>query len=168
MKKNFLNNRKLIYFLTILLSVLIVASCSANGNYVTNNLLEDKIVEDVNIDNVAPAVVGGSKIDDLIDYIIASDEYCWRKPALNRKNAMINKLTSLQELISQRLFEEAYNKMLHDIKPKLSALKTYENGEPWGNGTFKQAWVVCQYLRDDFQIACNAILNELIPTPPID
>ena len=80
---------------------------------------------------------------------------------------MINKLTSLQELILQELFEEAYNKMLHDIKPKLTALKTDENEEPWGNGTFKQAWVVCEYLRDEFQDDCNAIL-ELISTQPID
>lgn len=41
MKKNILNNRKLIYFLTILLAVLMVTSCSANGSYVTNNVLED-------------------------------------------------------------------------------------------------------------------------------
>jgi len=172
MKKNILNNRKLIYFLTMLLSVLIVTSCSANGNYVTNNVLEDKIVEDVNIDMVVETqptdVVGGNVISNLIIKIIESSEDCWRKPAQNRKNTMINKLTSLQELISQELFEEAYNKMLHDIKPKLTALKTDENDEPWGNGTFKQAWVVCQHLRNVFRVDCNTILNELIPTPPID
>jgi hypothetical protein len=172
MKKNILNNGKLIYFLTILLAVLIVTSYSANGNYVTNNVLEDKIVEDkivedVIIDNVEPAVVGGSKIDDLIDYIIETSEECWRKPAQNRKNTMINKLTSLQELILQELFEEAYNKMLHDIKPKLTALKTDENEEPWANGTFKQAWVVCEDLREYFRVACNAILDELISTQPM-
>jgi len=172
MKKNILNNRKLIYFLTMLLAVLIVTSCSANGNYVTNNVLEDKIVEDVNIDMVVETqptdVVGGTKIEDLIEKIIESSEDCWRKPAQNRKDTMINKLTSLQELISQELFEEAYNKMLHDIKPKLTALKTDENDEPWGNGTFKQAWVVCEDLRNVFRVDCNKILNELIPTPPID
>lgn len=174
MKKNILNNRKLIYFLTILLAVLIVTSCSANGNYVTNNVLEDKMVEDVNIDNVVetqpPYMVVVdviSKIDDLIEKIINSPEDCWRKPAQNRKNTLINKLTSLQELILQELFEEAYNKMLHDIKPKLTALKTDEDEIPWGNGTFKQAWVVCEYLRDEFQDDCNAIL-ELISTQPID
>lgn len=126
------------------------------------------MVEDVNSDNVAPDVVGATKIELLIEYINETLDECWRKPAQNRKNTMINKLTSLQELILQELFEEAYNKMLHDIKPKLTALKTDEDEIPWGNGTFKQAWVVCQHIRDDFQVACNAILNELIPTPPID
>jgi len=174
MKKNILNNRKLIYFLTMLLAVLIVTSCSANGNYVTNNVLEDNVVEDVNIDMVVETqptdVVGGviSKIDDLIEKIINSPEDCWRKPAQNRKNTMINKLTSLQELILQELFEEAYNKMLHDIKPKLTALKTDENEEPWGNGTFKQAWVVCDYLRDEFRVDCNSILNDLISAQPMN
>lgn len=174
MKKNILINGKLIYFLTMLLAVLIVTSCSANGNYVSNNVLEDNMVEDVNIDMVVETqptdVVGGviSKIEDLIEFIIESPEECWRKPAQNRKNTMINKLTSLQELISQELFEEAYNKMLHDIKPKLTALKTDEDEIPWGNGTFKQAWVVCEYLRDEFQVDCNAILNDLASIHPID
>lgn len=189
MKKKFLHNRKLIYFLTSFLAVLIVTSCSANGNYVTNNVLEDKMVEDVNIDNVVetqppdvveldvvepnvvePDVVEPdviSIIDDLIDYISESPDECWRKPAQNRKNTIINKLTSLQVLISQGLFEDAYNKMLHDIKPKLTALKTDENEEPWGNGTFKQAWVVCEDLRNEFLVDCNTILNELIPTQPM-
>ncbi len=158
----------------MLLAVLIVTSCSANGNYVSNNVLEDNMVEDVNIDMVVETqptdVVGGviSKIEDLIEFIIESPEECWRKPAQNRKNTMINKLTSLQELISQELFEEAYNKMLHDIKPKLTALKTDEDEIPWGNGTFKQAWVVCEYLRDEFQVDCNAILNDLASIHPID
>ena len=174
MKKNILNNGKLVYFLSIFLAILIVTSCSANGNYITNNVLEDNMVEDVNIDMIVETqptdVVGGliSKINDLIEKIIDSPEDCWRKPAQNRKNTMINKLTSLQELISQEFFEEAYNKMLHDIKPKLTALKTDENEEPWGNGTFKQAWVVCESLRDDFLVDCNTILNELISTQPID
>jgi hypothetical protein len=120
MKKNILNSRKLIYFLTMLLAVLIVTSCLANGNYVNNNVLEDNMVEDVNIDIVgedpSPNVVGGviSKINDLIEKIIESPEDCWRKPAQNRKDTMIYKLTSLKELILQELFEEAYNKMLHD------------------------------------------------------
>ena len=174
MKKNILNNGKLVYFLSIFLAILIVTSCSANGNYITNNVLEDNMVENVNIDMVVETqpkdVVGGLifKINDLIEKIIASPEDCWRKPAHNRKNTMINKLTSLKYLISQELFEEAYNKMLHDIKPKLTALKTDENEEPWGNGTFKQAWVVCESLRDDFLVDCNTILNELISTQPID
>ncbi|TKJ19223.1 MAG: hypothetical protein CEE42_15780 [Promethearchaeota archaeon Loki_b31] len=173
MKKNILNNRKLIYFLTMLLAVLMVTSCSANGNYVTNNVLEDKMVEDVNIDNVVetqpPYVVVIdviSKIDDLIEKIFNSPDDCWRKTAQNRKNTMINKLTSLRELILQELFEEAYNKMLHDIKPKLTALKTDEDEIPWGNGTFKQAWVVCEDFRDEFRVDCNTIL-ELISTQPM-
>lgn len=175
MKKNILNSRKLIYFLTIVLAVLAVTSCSANGNYVTNNVFEDKIVEDVNINIIIetqpPEVVGGdviSIIDELIEKIIESPENCWKKPAPNRKNTTIYKLTSLQELIEQELLEEAYNKMLHDIKPKLTALKTNENEEPWGNGAFKQAWVVCEDLRGVFRVDCNTILNGLISTPQIN
>ncbi len=95
-------------------------------------------------------------IDDLIEKIQDSLEECWRKPAGNRKNTMINKLTTLKDMVSLNNLEGAYDKLLHDIKPKLTGLKTDENEEEWGNGTFKNPWVICDDL--DFQIDCNEIL----------
>ncbi|MFX1325653.1 MAG: hypothetical protein ACFE8N_11900 [Promethearchaeota archaeon] len=47
---------------------------------------------------------------------------------------MSNKLNELQDMISENSFEEAYDKLLHDIKPKLTGLKTDENELPYGNG----------------------------------
>jgi len=54
-----------------------------------------------------------------------------------------------------------YEDLLHDIKPKLTGLKTDENEEPWGNGVFKKPWVICPELQETFQVSCNVILGDL-------
>jgi len=95
------------------------------------------------------------------------DEY-WKKPAQNRKDTICNKLTALQDLINEGNFEEAYDKLLYDIKPKLTGLKEDENEEPWGNGDFKQAWVTCEGLRETFNTKCNLILAEINPQSVYD
>ena len=100
-------------------------------------------------------------IDDLITKIQDLLDECWRKPASNRKNTMINKLTTLKDMVSLNNLEGAYDKLLHDIKPKLTGLKTDENEEEWGNGTFKNPWVICGDYNLDFQIDCNEILSLL-------
>ena len=114
-------------------------------------------------------------IDQFKVNIQSSPKECWKKPAQNRKDVICNKLTDLQKLINKENFEGAYNKLLHDIKPKLTALKTDEHEEPWGNGIFKQAWVICEDLRESFRVECNLILSGINPlsvydddkTPPI-
>lgn len=63
-----------------------------------------------------------SLIDQLIEKIQASADECWRKPAINRKSTMINKLNGLTNLISESNLEDLYDKVLHDIKPKLTGL----------------------------------------------
>lgn len=70
---------------------------------------------------------------------------------------MTNKLLELKELVLSDLFEAAYDKLLHDIKPLLTGLKTDENNIDWGNGVFKNAWVTFE----DFEIRCNEILSHL-------
>jgi len=58
-------------------------------------------------------------------------------------------------------YAEAYDKLLHDIKPKLTGLKTNEFEEPWGNGVFKNPWVNCEELQEMFKVECNQILSHL-------
>lgn len=100
-------------------------------------------------------------IDNLIEKIEGSPDECWRKPASNRKYTMINKLTTLKDMVSLNNLEGAYDKLLHDIKPKLTGLKTDENEEEWGNGVFNNPWVICDDYNLDFQIDCNEILSLL-------
>ncbi|NVM52659.1 MAG: hypothetical protein HWN66_03065 [Candidatus Helarchaeota archaeon] len=101
------------------------------------------------------------EIDHLKEEIQNSPDECWAKPARNRKSAMNNKLNELKDLISTDAFEEAYDKLLHDIKPKLTGLKTDENEEPWGNGVFNNPWVVCIDLQEEFRVTCNQILTDI-------
>ena len=118
---------------------------------------------------------GYLRLDDIAFYYVPFDitqfkvniqtspDECWKKPAQNRKNTITNKLTELQELIDMENFEDAYDKLLHEIKPKLTGLKTDENELSWGNGIYDQALVICETLREQYRIACNLILEEINP-----
>lgn len=83
---------------------------------------------------------------------------CWSEPMSNRKFVMNNKLIELMELIDSNLFGEAYDKLLHDIKPKLTGFKTNEIEISWGNGVFNNSWVSCRGLQEVYQQICNKIL----------
>ena len=54
-----------------------------------------------------------------------------------------------------------YNKLLHDIKPRLTGLKTDENENPWGNGVFINPWVIDKIKQEVFRVECNAILKHI-------
>ena len=102
-----------------------------------------------------------SEIDQFKGKIQSTPDSCWKKPADNRRNAIINKLSALQELVWDENFAEAYDKLLRDIKPKLTGLKTDEKEESWGSGVFKEAWVTCSELREEFRMECNRLLSYL-------
>lgn len=147
MKKNKKLNRK-IYLLIILLTGLALGSCI---------IAVKASLSDFTFD-----------IEELKGEIQSSDGAFWKNPAQNRKDAICNKLTTLQDLINEQNFEEAYNKLLYDIKPKLTGLKRDENEEPWGNGVYDQAWVTCEGLRGIFNTKCDLILSEINPLAVYD
>lgn len=72
---------------------------------------------------------------------------------------MNNKINELKEFISSIDFEYAYNKIFHDIKLKLTGLKTDEYENPWGNGAFNNPWVISSDLNEEFRLNCNQILT---------
>ena len=126
-----------------------MVKCRYRENFSISNTVKDYEFEKSPNQNEQPSTFEDpviSEINWLMEKILSTPEDCWRKPNYQRKNTIISKLSSLQELISQWNFEEAYSKMLHEFKPKLSALKTDENEESWGNSVFKQAWVICEDL----------------------
>ena len=119
-----------------------MVKCRYRENFSISNTVKDYEFEKSPNQNEQPSTFEDpviSEINWLMEKILSTPEDCWRKPNYQRKNTIISKLSSLQELISQWNFEEAYIKLLHDIKPKLTALKTHENEESWGNSVFKQA-----------------------------
>jgi len=101
------------------------------------------------------------EIDQLIKEIQSSSDEDWRNPINNRKLTMNNKINELKEFISSNDFEDAYNKLLHDIKPKLTGLKTDEYENLWGNGVFNNPWVISSDLNEEFRLNCNQILTHI-------
>lgn len=151
MKKSIRVSKKA-YFLAIILALLAISTCLVFSKAIVN---EDPF--------------------DIIQFkenIQASPDECWKKPAENRKNAICSKLTELQQLITEEQFEESYNKLLHDIKPKLTGLKQDEYEIPWGNGVYKQPWVICSDLQAIYRETCDSILSQInpniLPPPPLD
>ncbi len=98
-------------------------------------------------------------IDQLIELIQDTPEDSWSRN--NKKKKMINKLIALKQIISVNNYEHAYDKLLHDIKPKLTGLKCDENGNIWGNGVFYNPWITDIVLQGSFCLRCDEILNGL-------
>jgi len=99
--------------------------------------------------------------DQLILEVQNSADDCWRNPSSSRKDTIVNKLNDLRGLIEENLFDEAYDKLLYDIKPKLTGLKTDESEEPWAEGDFKNPWVICDSLKEVFRVSSNEFLSHL-------
>ncbi|MFX0140689.1 MAG: NosD domain-containing protein [Candidatus Hodarchaeota archaeon] len=101
------------------------------------------------------------RLENLKQMVIDSPNDAWRKPADNRKNAMINKIDEAIVLCENEEYLECYDKVLHDIKPKLTGLKVDEEGNPFGNGVFNNPWVIDQNLQQGFGEQTNLILGLL-------
>lgn len=93
-------------------------------------------------------------IDDiklLTKKIIRSEKDLWKRPSNLRKMVIISKLYCVKKLLVKENLEGAYNKMLKDIKPKLT-----------------EKWVADPELQEIFRIECDKILlkiNSLINPP---
>ena len=115
------------------------------------------------------------EVDQLIDMIEESERNDWKWPWRLRKHIMIKKVTRLQEMVEDGEYADAYDKLLHDIKPKLTGLKTDENEEPWSPNKGRwfwrwwfRSWVRDDTLKEDFRLKCNRILTLLNEGPVVD
>ena len=104
------------------------------------------------------------EVDQLIQMIEDTESSDWKRPSQLRKATMLRKLNVVREQVLDEDFSDAYDKMLHDIKSKLTGLKTDENEEPWTTRGFKQPWVISSELNEEFRIQCNIILYLLTVT----
>ena len=73
-------------------------------------------------------------------------------------DTVLLKVDELITLVQTCQMQEAYDKLLHDIKPKLTGLKEDEDGTTFGNGMFKNVWVLDGSLRLEFEIHVNSVL----------
>ncbi len=129
---------------TILASVVGPAGSSANAS--AQFVIDIALVKDIVLDEIAV-------IETMIEN--APSEY-WRNQ--NNLQTMINKMDELIAFVSNCQFQEAYNKLLNDIKPKLTGVTDNENNVVFGNGVFKNAWILDGTLRLEFEIHVDAVL----------
>ena len=96
---------------------------------------------------------------DILDQTLqhSPDDY-WDHPFSNSKATLSSKLSALKDLINSYNFIGAYNKLLNDIKTKLTGLKNDENGSPRGNGVFKNPWVEDNDFQESLRLDCNELL----------
>ena len=101
--------------------------------------------------------VPSTNLLDMIDALIeeVSEDKC-----IKNQQAMLNKLGELRSDAVNGLYTDAYDKLLHDIKPKLTALKMDELGNTFGDGIFKNPWA-CASKFAIYEELCNAILTAL-------
>ncbi|MBY9021778.1 MAG: hypothetical protein KGD67_12040, partial [Candidatus Lokiarchaeota archaeon] len=101
------------------------------------------------------------EIISLIQMIQETPDDVWGCPATQSKSVMESKLKGVIDYITSLAIECAYDKLLHDIKPKLTGLKENEYGNSWGNGLFKNPWMEDQYWQGVFNSTCNRILKHI-------
>ncbi|TFG04674.1 MAG: hypothetical protein EU536_04085 [Promethearchaeota archaeon] len=101
------------------------------------------------------------ELEQLIITINELDSTAFDKNPLQRKATFSNKLQDIIELMETNTYQEAYEKLLREIKPKLTSLKTDANEIPWGNGVFKKPWVIDLNTQEEFRLGCNLILAHI-------
>jgi hypothetical protein len=159
--KNYELKKRAIYLsmlsIIVLLSTLFLPIANSN----VKDLKQNSLLTSGNIENEKEL---DESVERLIERVKNSSKDCWKRPGRIRKLAMRYKLMKLKFLIHKSKFETAYRKLLYDIKPKLTGLKTDENEQAWAKYNFKcpdfgrSAWIVCKDLRELFRIDCNSLL----------
>ena len=97
------------------------------------------------------------KLELLIATIIQLEDSVFDKNPSQRKNALRDKILE----VAFEDYSSAYDKVLHDIKPKLTGLKTDENEVSWGTGVFKKPWVIDSDAQEVLRKQCNVLLYEI-------
>ena len=82
----------------------------------------------------------------------------WRKVGERIKQVIMQKIDELVRMYEEGNVLGAYNKLLHDIKPKLTGMKVDENNNTFGNGIFKNTWVI----NSELQVKLNCIINGIL------
>ncbi|MHA1267789.1 MAG: COG1470 family protein [Candidatus Helarchaeota archaeon] len=103
-------------------------------------------------------------LGDKIRYLAETEPVIFGKNPMQRANSLSKKISetiTYLSLLTDKSCIEAYNKLLHDIKSKLTGLKEDENGITFGNGVFKQPWITDENYQQYFNKKCNNILENI-------
>lgn len=80
--------------------------------------------------------------DDPLEVLLANLDYICENANVFAKHerAFNNKMAEIYSKINEGLYQEAYDKLLKDITPKLTGFKVDQLLNTWGNGIFKNVW----------------------------
>ncbi len=115
------------------------------------------------------------EIEQMKEDIRESSLSDWRWPPKLRQFIIIRKLNRLQGFIQVGNLDSAYEKLLRDIKPKLTGLRTDEYEDPWCKRNYRFSWIINPDQQEEFRIQCNYLLEWIIlagqydddTTPPV-
>jgi outer membrane protein assembly factor BamB len=124
--------------------------------------VEGLLVADLDGDGLAEIIfrIGGSLIclqnkfnpldllDKIIEYILGLPDECFKNNADQRKNALVNKLEEVRQMIINGDYEGAIAKLKNDIRPKM-------DGE--GNND----WIICKYAQEDLTEMIDMLIEYL-------
>jgi hypothetical protein len=113
-------------------------------------------VDDISI--IIPEESLSQKINQLSITIMQFEDSVFDKNPTQRRATLGNMIQELNTLIDAEAYSGAYEKILHDLKPKLTGLKTDEIEVPWGNGVFKNPWISDPNAQEQCRTLCNSIL----------
>ena len=82
------------------------------------------------------------------DYIRGLPDQCFKNNPDQRKNALHNKLMEVQALIDVGDYQEAIDKLTHDIRPKV-------------DGEGKNDWITCSEAQEDLIAMIDALIKYL-------
>lgn len=103
-------------------------------------------------------------LNNLQDELFEIPLEAWKYPSFLRIIVMNYKINGLIEIMSgcsPAFYEEAYNKLFREIKPKLTGLKSDEEETPWDGGIFKKPWIIDTLQQEILKNACNLILSDI-------
>jgi outer membrane protein assembly factor BamB len=87
-------------------------------------------------------------LDEIIEYILGLPDECFKNNADNRKNALVNKLEEVRQMILDGDYEGAIEKLENDIRPKM-------DGE--GNND----WIICEDAQEDLTGMIDRLIEHL-------
>jgi outer membrane protein assembly factor BamB len=120
------------------------------------------LIADLDGDGLAEIIIkiGGSLIclqnkndpfdllDKIIEYILSLPDECFKNNAEQRKNALVNKLEEVRQMMMNGDYEGAIAKLKNDIRPKM-------------DGEGKNDWIICGNAQDDLTDMIDMLIEYL-------
>ncbi len=126
---------------------------SSDGQYVVFESIASNLVADDTNDSydifvtkvIGPTYTPPSAIDS---YIQDLPDTCFKNNPKQRKNALHNKLMEVQDLIDAGYYQEAIDKLTHDIREKV-------------DGKGKNDWIICSYAQEELIVMIDSLIEYL-------